>query len=99
MAEIIISMEEYRKVLEEKLRIRGVAEDEARQIADIYATNAADRVISQAEEYGHSEKREMAFLIAHSVLHVCGFDHEAPEDAALMEERQEQILNNLGIYR
>ena len=57
------------------------------------------RMREQAEEYGHSEKREMAFLIAHSVLHLCGFDHEAPEDAALMEERQEQILNNLGIYR
>ena len=48
MAEITISIEEYRKVLEEKLRIRGVSEEEARQIAGIFATNAADRVISHS---------------------------------------------------
>ena len=48
MAETIITLEEYRKVLVEKLRVRGVSEEEARRIADIYATNAADRVISHS---------------------------------------------------
>ncbi|MCD7738829.1 MAG: rRNA maturation RNase YbeY [Lachnospiraceae bacterium] len=58
-----------------------------------------DRVFSQAEEYGHSLKREYAFLIAHSMLHLCGYDHMEPTDAALMEEKQNGVLNALGITR
>ncbi|MBQ9512669.1 MAG: rRNA maturation RNase YbeY [Lachnospiraceae bacterium] len=58
-----------------------------------------DRVNSQALEYGHSVKREAAFLIAHSVLHLIGYDHETKEEAAIMEQKQEQILNLLKITR
>lgn len=57
------------------------------------------RVLSQAEEYGHSEIREFAFLIAHSALHLCGYDHETPEEAKVMEEKQEAVLTKLGITR
>lgn len=60
--------------------------------------NAA-RTVSQAEEYGHSVKREYAFLITHSVLHLCGFDHMTAEDEALMISRQKAILESLGIGR
>lgn len=58
-----------------------------------------DRILSQAEDYGHSVKREYAFLITHSMLHLCGFDHMEPEEAKVMEDLQELILNNLGIVR
>ena len=58
-----------------------------------------NRVRSQALEYGHSEKREFAFLIAHSMLHLCGYDHMEPEEAAVMEAKQENVLNLLGITR
>ena len=58
-----------------------------------------DRVISQAEDYGHSVKREYAFLITHSILHLCGFDHMVPEEAAVMEEWQRRILDDLKIVR
>ena len=57
------------------------------------------RVFSQAAEYGHSVRREYAFLITHSILHLTGFDHMTPEDASLMEHRQEQILTGVGIPR
>ncbi len=57
------------------------------------------RVRSQALEYGHSQKREFAFLIAHSMLHLCGYDHMSPEEAKVMEEKQEDVLNSLGITR
>ena len=57
------------------------------------------RVKSQAEEYGHSILREFSFLVAHSMLHLLGYDHETPEDAAQMEKMQEQILSELGITR
>ena len=58
-----------------------------------------ERIYSQAEEYGHSVLREYAFLIAHSMLHLFGFDHMTEEEAAVMEEKQREILDTLGISR
>lgn len=60
---------------------------------------SVDKVREQAESYGHSEKREFAFLVAHSMLHLCGYDHMEPEEAKVMEEKQEAILTGLGITR
>lgn len=57
------------------------------------------RVRSQALEYGHSEKREFAFLVAHSMLHLCGYDHMEEDEAKVMEEKQNLVLNKLGITR
>ena len=59
----------------------------------------ADRVILQAEEYGHSQKREYAFLIAHSILHLTGFDHMEEEEREQMEEFQKRIMNAVQIPR
>ena len=59
----------------------------------------ADRVFSQAEEFGHSVKREFAFLLAHSCLHLCGYDHMTEDDEKIMFNKQEQILLSLGITR
>ena len=58
-----------------------------------------ERIYSQAEEYGHSVLREYAFLIAHSMLHLFGFDHMTEDEAAVMEEKQREILDALGISR
>lgn len=60
---------------------------------------SVDKVKEQAQEYGHSELREFAFLVAHSMLHLCGYDHMTDEDAAIMERKQEEVLNALGIVR
>ena len=60
---------------------------------------SVDRIKEQAEEYGHSQKREYAFLIAHSMLHLCGYDHMEEEEAKVMEAKQEEILTALGITR
>lgn len=60
---------------------------------------SVDRVRSQAEEYGHSEKREYAFLITHSMLHLMGYDHMEPGEASVMEEHQRMILRKLNINR
>ena len=57
------------------------------------------RVRSQAKDYGHSEKREFAFLIAHSMLHLCGYDHMEEIEAGIMENKQESVLQSLGITR
>lgn len=58
-----------------------------------------DKVLSQAEEYGHTALREYAFLIAHSMLHLCGYDHMTDAEAHRMELLQEEILKGLGITR
>lgn len=58
-----------------------------------------EKVISQAEEYGHSIEREYAFLIAHSMLHLFGYDHMEEEERVEMEEKQKAILNELQILR
>lgn len=60
---------------------------------------SADKVSEQSESYGHSKKREFAFLVAHSMLHLCGYDHMEAEEAAVMEAKQEAVLTKLGITR
>lgn len=57
------------------------------------------RIYKQAEEYGHSTLREYAFLIAHSMLHLFGFDHMTEAEASVMEQKQREILDILGISR
>lgn len=60
---------------------------------------SVDKVQEQAEAYGHSARREFAFLVAHSMLHLCGYDHMVEEEAAVMEHKQEETLQLLGITR
>ena len=60
---------------------------------------SADKVISQAEEYGHSIRREFCFLIVHSMLHLFGYDHMEDSERAVMEELQTKILDSAGITR
>ena len=59
-----------------------------------------EHVAAQAKEYGHSNRRELGYLVVHSVLHLLGYDHvdEGPEKAR-MREREEAILAELGITR
>ena len=58
-----------------------------------------DKVKDQAEKYNHSVRREFAFLVAHSMLHLLGYDHMTPEEAAIMEGKQTEILNEMNILR
>ena len=58
-----------------------------------------EKVLAQAEEYGHSPMREYAFLIAHSVLHLTGYDHMEDEERQVMEQKQREIMERLDILR
>lgn len=60
---------------------------------------SAPKVKEQAMLYGHSEKREMAFLIAHSMLHLFGYDHMEDDERQVMEAHQSAILDALEIKR
>jgi len=67
------------------------------EFGDIYI--CTKRAEEQANEYGHSLKREICFLFCHGMLHCCGYDHIESKDAKIMEEMQNKILINLGITR
>lgn len=58
-----------------------------------------ERMEAQAKEYNHSLRRELAFLVAHSMLHLCGYDHMEEGEREIMEQKQEEILRQLGITR
>lgn len=60
---------------------------------------SVDKVLEQAESYGHTPRREYAFLIVHSMLHLFGYDHMTPEEAVQMETKQRQILEEMNITR
>ncbi|MBP2649682.1 MAG: metalloprotease ybeY [Firmicutes bacterium] len=53
----------------------------------------------QAEEYGHSLDRELAYLTVHGMLHLVGYDHEDEQDKVKMRQQEENILMKLGISR
>ncbi len=58
-----------------------------------------EKAKAQSEEYGHSMKREVAFLIAHSLFHLLGYDHMTPDEEKEMFAKQEKVLQRLGITR
>jgi probable rRNA maturation factor len=60
---------------------------------------SVDRAMMQAEEYGHSITREIAFLTAHSMFHLMGYDHMSEDERELLEDKQKEVLDRLEIYR
>lgn len=59
----------------------------------------AGKIKSQAKQYGHTQKRELAYLTLHSMLHLVGYDHEKEKDEILMNKEAERIMGILGIDR
>ena len=60
---------------------------------------SVDKVIEQADKYGHSKERELGFLTAHSMLHLFGYDHMEPEETEVMEIKQRDILQLVHLNR
>lgn len=60
---------------------------------------SVEKIKEQAEAYGHSQERELAFLTAHSMLHLFGYDHMEDQERLVMEEKQKEILNRRGYTR
>lgn len=106
---IFVSKEEIQKINREYRKIDKVTDVisfalcddkdiiQTDELGDIFI--CVDRAIEQANEYGHSVTREMAFLAVHGYLHLCGYDHMTPEDEKIMFEKQDEILNKAGITR
>lgn len=74
-----------------------IVNKDIRVLGDIYI--CIPRAVEQAESYGHSIKRELAFLTVHGLLHLLGYDHIKKQDEEKMFELQELILNEEGITR
>ncbi len=73
------------------------APDQPRYLGDLAVSFA--HVVRQAEEYGHSQQRELSYLVTHGLLHLLGYDHEQPDEAQQMRSREEALLGALGIGR
>ena len=58
-----------------------------------------ERAEEQATEYGHSIERELHYLLVHGVMHCLGYDHMQDDEKAEMREKEEAVLNRLGITR
>ena len=58
-----------------------------------------EKVKEQAQEYGHSFERELSYMIVHGFYHLMGYDHIEENDKIIMREKEEVILNKLGITR
>lgn len=95
---------EYRNVDRETDVISFALEDDSnikiddfRVLGDIYIS--IDKAKSQAEEYGHSLRRELCFLTTHGFLHLLGYDHIKKEDEEVMFKLQNEILDSYGVTR
>lgn len=72
-------------------------EDAPRMLGDIIIS--IPKAEEQAEEYGHSVKRELGFLALHGLLHLMGYDHENETDEKIMFDKQKEILDAYGLTR
>lgn len=70
---------------------------DVRVLGDIYI--CIPRMKEQAISYGHSEKRELSFLVVHGMLHLLSYDHMTKEEEQIMFSLQDEILESLGILR
>lgn len=58
-----------------------------------------EKALEQSVEYGHSLKREVIYLIVHSMLHLLGYDHMTEEEKRAMREREKEIMKRLNIFK
>lgn len=81
----------------EKTEISKIKDNQLDIFGDIVIS--IERVRNQAEEYGHSFERELAYMVVHGFYHLMGYDHMEEQDKVKMREREENILNKLEIRR
>lgn len=74
-----------------------VDEEEELLLGDIVIS--LETALRQAKEYGHSLEREIAYLMVHGLLHLLGYDHMTDEDQMVMRQREEELLEAVGLIR
>ena len=81
--------------LDEKIKYQNFEHEDV--LGDIVIS--IERVTGQAQEYGHSFERELAYMLVHGFYHLMGYDHIKEEDKVIMRPKEENVLNKLGIKR
>ena len=85
--------------LDELEAVCGELDEEEQAVPSGDVVICMDKIIEQAEEFGHSRERETVYLFTHSVLHLLGYDHETEEEKREMREREEEIMDLIGLSR
>jgi len=72
-------------------------EEQLQMLGDIVIST--DMVIVQAEDFGHSVKREVLYLIAHSMFHLMGYDHMTEDDKKIMREKEKNVMKSINVFK
>lgn len=86
------------KVIKKKDHILDYDEDERAIFLGSVAI-CKEKIEEQAKEFGHTKERELTYLFVHSLLHLFGYDHVSEEDKKEMREKEENVMNALGVLR
>ncbi len=60
---------------------------------------SAEKALEQSENYGHSLFREIAYLTAHSMFHLMGYDHMEEKEKVVMREKEKEVMRKLGVFK
>ena len=93
----VLSFPMYEREELDEIEEKKEYEDYEVNIGDI--VRCYDRAVEQAKEYGHSLKREICYLVTHSIFHLLGYDHMEEEEKQMMRTREEQVLSHFHILR
>ncbi len=93
----VLSFPMYEREELDEIEEKKEYEDYEVNIGDIVL--CYDRAVEQAKEYGHSLKREICYLVTHSIFHLLGYDHMEEEEKQIMRTREEQVLSYFHILR
>lgn len=93
----VLSFPMYEREELDEIEEKKEYEDYEVNIGDIVL--CYNRAAEQAEEYGHSLKREICYLVTHSIFHLLGYDHMEEEEKQMMRTREEQVLSHFHILR
>ena len=93
----VLSFPMYEREELDEIEEKKEYEDYEVNIGDIVL--CYDRAVEQAKEYGHSLKREICYLVTHSIFHLLGYDHIEEEEKQMMRTREEQVLSHFHILR
>lgn len=93
----VLSFPMYEREELDEIEEKKEYEDYEVNIGDIVL--CYNRAVEQAKEYGHSLKREICYLVTHSIFHLLGYDHMEEEEKQMMRTREEQVLSHFHILR
>lgn len=85
----------------EQSEIEEIVKNQTNMVADVLGDIiiSVDRVMEQAQEYGHSFERELSYMVVHGFYHLMGYDHMNEDEKKIMRAKEENILNKLNITR